>query len=368
MLVWENSHHTWFCLSRKRVRGLPLRLEVTHWPSTPDAEYDVVIDFQGLKPWQTIVKVLKYFWRFLRQHDAFIFLYGDTLLPYNLDLPILKLLSKKTIMWFIGSDIRHYESVEAAIRKMGIKYRQSEALKQSPDKVKQQKRMLHRVERYVDYIIYSPMMSQLLTRLKYYDTGSWLKYCRSHDELASRHYMEVQVGQIKQLFAITNDSYFDSIATRWESYLQGEEENCIVTNGWYYVLPRPENLAAWSNIADWDNTETCEGYGVEELFDSNRSTYFAPARYDLSDTNPHYIYLRLKSDVIANSLVLTLYNRTLFPEVLDILYRSNQNPEWLKLNEVVAKDSDDMHITYKFDEMPISALKLVCKKATGLLQ
>jgi len=212
--------------------------------------------------------------------------------------------------------------------------------------------------------MYCSCLESLKESLKYYDTGSWLKYCRSDDRLCGRNYMEVQVTQMKQLFAVTNDSYFDSIATKWESYLQGEAENCIVTNGWYNVPPKPENLAAWSNIADWDSTETCgRAYDVSALFDNDQSTYFAPAEYNLSDTNPHYICLELKNEVVADSLVLTLYNRELFPEELDILYRSNKNPEWLKLNAV--KDWDDLHIIYRFDELSVSELKLVCRKAAG---
>ena len=213
------------------------------------------------------------------------------------------------------------------------------------------------------YQIYSSCLKSLKESLKYYDTGSWLKYCRLDDRLCGRNYMDVQVRQMKQLFAITNDSYFDSMATKWESYLQGEEENCIVTNGWYHVPPKSKNLAAWSNIADWDSTDTCAGYGVEALFDDDQSTYFAPAKYDLSDTNPHYIRLKLESEVVADSLVLTLYNRELLPEVLDVLYRSNQNPEWLKLDTVAVRDSDDMHIIYRFDELPVSELELVCSRA-----
>lgn len=214
------------------------------------------------------------------------------------------------------------------------------------------------------YQIYSSLLKSLKESLKYYDTGSWLKYGRLKGNLVSRPYMKFQVRQMKQLFAVTNDSYFDSIATKWESYLQGEEENCIVTNGWYHVPPKPKNLAAWSNIADWDSTETSgKTYDVRALFDNDQSTYFAPAEYDLSDTNPHYIYLKLKREVVADSLMLTLYNKKLFPEELDILYRSNKNPEWLKINAV--KDWDDMHIIYRFDEILISELKLICKKAAG---
>ena len=134
----------------------------------PDAEYDVVIDFKGLKPWQIVLRKLKYLLRFIH-HDAFIFLYGDTLLPYNLDLPILKMLGKKTIMWFIGSDIRYYEAYEAAAKKAGLKYYvgiYDDRKKLSNLKAK--KRMIRRVERYVDYITSFPNISQLLTRKYYY--------------------------------------------------------------------------------------------------------------------------------------------------------------------------------------------------------
>ena len=127
-------------------------------------EYNFLMDFRGLEPWQIVLKRLKYFCQFLHQYDAFIFIFGTSLLPHNLDLPVLKLFHKKTVMWFIGSDIRHYESVDAAIKQTGIKYRQSETRKQSPDKVKQQKKMIHRVEKYVDYIISYPAISHLLTR------------------------------------------------------------------------------------------------------------------------------------------------------------------------------------------------------------
>ena len=130
----------------------------------PDADYSVVMDFQGLKPWQIVLKRLWYFWQFLHQHDAFIFIFGTSLLSHNLDLPVLKLFHKKTVMWFIGSDIRHYESVSAAAKKMGIKYRRSEARRISPERLEQKKRMIHRVEKYVDYIISYPAISHLLTR------------------------------------------------------------------------------------------------------------------------------------------------------------------------------------------------------------
>lgn len=135
-------------------------------PFSVGRKYDKVVDFQGLNKLQKIFKHLCLFFKFVPRHNVFIFLYGISLLPYNLDLPILKLFHKKTVMWFVGSDIRSYESVEAA-KEIGLKYYISEEwLKREavPGKLKQKKRMIRMVERYVDHIISGPSFSHLLTR------------------------------------------------------------------------------------------------------------------------------------------------------------------------------------------------------------
>lgn len=40
------------------------------------------------------------------RHDAYIFIYNESIMPRNADLPILKILNKKIIMVFVGCDIR----------------------------------------------------------------------------------------------------------------------------------------------------------------------------------------------------------------------------------------------------------------------
>ena len=42
----------------------------------------------------------------LAKYDIFHFYYGHTLLPFSIDLPILRLFKKKIIMNYVGSDIR----------------------------------------------------------------------------------------------------------------------------------------------------------------------------------------------------------------------------------------------------------------------
>lgn len=140
--------------------------------------YDMVLDFQRSSKLRGILRYLYCFVKYFPKHNAFIFLSGQSLLPYNLDLPILKLFRKKTIMWFVGSDIRHYESLAAAAKKAGVKYYMSEEKlrkqrEAGPKGLKQRKRVIRMVERYVDYILSSPSYSQLLTR----------EYCRIYAPL-----------------------------------------------------------------------------------------------------------------------------------------------------------------------------------------
>lgn len=133
-------------------------------PFQAGMNYDKVLDFEGLNKPRKIFKYLYYFLRFFPRHNAFIFLSDASLLPYKLDLPILKLFHKKTIMWFVGSDIRHYESLEAAAKKAGLKFCKSKDEGSGPKALKRKMRMIHMVERYVDYIISYPAISQLLTK------------------------------------------------------------------------------------------------------------------------------------------------------------------------------------------------------------
>lgn len=157
-----------------RKRGLKVTVVSGELNYTQDGlKYDAVISRRGAsirRPrgmFQEIIKQLYHFLRFFCRHNTFIFISSNTLLQANMDLPILKLFGKKTIVWFMGSDIRHYESLEADAKKAGIKYYASKDQGAGPKAFKQKLRRIHRLEKYVDYIISYPDISQLLTR-EYY--------------------------------------------------------------------------------------------------------------------------------------------------------------------------------------------------------
>lgn len=51
-----------------------------------------------------------YFFRVVTQYDIFHFYFGESIVPFNLDLPLLKLLRKKMFFTFQGCDIRLHTS------------------------------------------------------------------------------------------------------------------------------------------------------------------------------------------------------------------------------------------------------------------
>jgi glycosyltransferase involved in cell wall biosynthesis len=126
--------------------------------------YDQTIQFDSLKTLKRRFMRLQFFIKILCQHNALIFLFGQTLLPNNLDLPFLKLFRKKTIMWFLGSDIISYEDVEKTKKKVGVKSFQRESKKESPEVMRRKIQMIRKIEKYVDHIIADPSIAHLLKR------------------------------------------------------------------------------------------------------------------------------------------------------------------------------------------------------------
>ncbi|MCL6419721.1 glycosyltransferase [Aestuariirhabdus haliotis] len=77
---------------------------------TPNKFYDnhdlVVCERIGkIRCGRHIAKIFFFFWSFWR-FDVYNFYFGETLLPFSVDLPILRLLKKKVVMIYCGSDVR----------------------------------------------------------------------------------------------------------------------------------------------------------------------------------------------------------------------------------------------------------------------
>ena len=107
----------WTNVQALRSRGVDARLVVFNTqPYRPDqADWDLKRPRQGLVrqqavQWRALAKLLP-------QTDVFHFYFGLTLVPRSLQFPILRALRKKSVMHYLGSDIRGKSTQELAFGK-----------------------------------------------------------------------------------------------------------------------------------------------------------------------------------------------------------------------------------------------------------
>ncbi|NKQ38611.1 MAG: glycosyltransferase [Methanosarcinales archaeon] len=95
-------------LISRAQRDLGLKSDVLVFNEHPfNYKYDICLNISKKSPIIKIISSLGInFVKCLFKYDVFHFHFRNSLLPYNIDLPILKLLGKKIIMHYHGSDIR----------------------------------------------------------------------------------------------------------------------------------------------------------------------------------------------------------------------------------------------------------------------
>src|ERR671937_73751 len=101
----------WSHVNALRRKGVDARLLV-FWPQKwrPD-EYDINLNL----PRKGFLRQQAVLWpalaRYLPQTDIFHFYFGKTLVPKSLNMPILKAAGKRSVMHFLGADLRGYRPV-----------------------------------------------------------------------------------------------------------------------------------------------------------------------------------------------------------------------------------------------------------------
>ena len=146
-LLWEY---------RQGLRSIGVDAKVVIFDEHPfDYPADIEFKFTGNKYIKLLKRILQ-LPRLIRNFDVFHFVYGDSILPFHMDIYILKLFRKKIVMTFVGSDIRPRKIADD--EKLNIS---------------KKKRTAQFWEKYADAILSFPEYSQLLTE-KYYITSSGL--------------------------------------------------------------------------------------------------------------------------------------------------------------------------------------------------
>lgn len=140
---------------RQGLRGIGVDAKVVTFEEHPFGyPADVQFKFEGNKYIRFLklrMKMFILFPRWVHNFDVFHFLFGKSLLPYNLDVPILKLFGKKIVVQFVGSEIRPRKIAD-----------------DEKFDINKKKRTAQFWEKYADVVISFPEYSQLLKK-KYYN-------------------------------------------------------------------------------------------------------------------------------------------------------------------------------------------------------
>ncbi|MFN3952772.1 MAG: glycosyltransferase [Thermaurantimonas sp.] len=121
-------------------------------------------------------KVIKHTWNYLFRikcmfkYDIFHFYYGTTLLPYQLDLPILNFYGKKIVMEYLGWDLQLYEYSVKKYKYTNAKYYKNETEAIKGDKLKI--RRLNFESKFTDkQLVCAPYLSEFLPTSKVLPLG-----------------------------------------------------------------------------------------------------------------------------------------------------------------------------------------------------
>ncbi len=107
----------WAHVSALRRKGIDARLLVFRPQRWRPDEYDINLNLPRDAFWRAQLIQWRALARYLPQTDIFHFYFGNTLVPRSLNMPILRAARKKSVMHFLGDDIRGKSLQELEYRK-----------------------------------------------------------------------------------------------------------------------------------------------------------------------------------------------------------------------------------------------------------
>jgi glycosyltransferase involved in cell wall biosynthesis len=107
----------WAHVNALRRKGVDARLLVFRPQKWRPHEYDINLELPRERSLRRLAIQLRALARYLPETDIFHFYFGHTLVPRKLQIPILRATRRKSIMHFLGADIRQKPLAELEYRK-----------------------------------------------------------------------------------------------------------------------------------------------------------------------------------------------------------------------------------------------------------
>lgn len=198
--------------------------------------------------------------------------------------------------------------------------------------------------------LYDSSIISAKASIKFYDTGTWLKYNRGDGRLVANGYMKWQILEMKFLYNITNDIFFKNQYMLWSTYAYNkpyETVGCKLTDynfsvplnfndGKFTVEPNVTIIKYAEKIREFGSSLT-DTIQTKKLFDNNKATVCAIKNTIERSESNRSVYFKLKEPIDLDRIKLKFRSTdtTVFSGLI-VYYMQNEKKGWkqLKYNHI----------------------------------
>lgn len=216
---------------------------------------------------------------------------------------------------------------------------------------------------------YQEAIASIKAAIPHYDAGDWTYLDRRAQPYpkANDSYARGYVWQTASLWRLTGDPFFLRTSLRWSSFFDDVHlkrmSNTLERDGVQKALPNLDaNFPGKNALASAKalrSPKAIPGYGLDQLWDENFDTYFAPI-----SNGPVTFEFKLARKTVANTLALSLYNVELYPKDLTIEVR---DASWQSYRTVPYQlTTSRRNFVYHFDQpVEASSIRIRARQFAG---
>jgi len=196
--------------------------------------------------------------------------------------------------------------------------------------------------------LYLDAINSAKASLRFYDTGSWLKYNRGDQRLVHNGYMKWQILEMKLLSNVTGDDYFKTLFMLWSVYGYEkiyETPGCKIPY-YNFAVPMerndeilkpvyiPKTVSLKSFIDNVTSNFTNDTLQLTKMFDTRNDTYVEMS----GGMNSHKVNeftLRFKEASKISGIVFSMQsNDSLDLKSISYEYYNSETKKWRNLSDV----------------------------------
>jgi hypothetical protein len=227
--------------------------------------------------------------------------------------------------------------------------------------------------------LYSDALTTAKNSIRFYDTGTWLKYNRGDQRLVANGYMKWEVLEMKLLYAITHDEIFQNLYMLWSTYAYEkpyEAPGCKMTdynfslpvvttdNEFYKAIYKSAPIRA----SELDTCICNKQSAISEckkLIDNNPATYVDFSADSGLSTIPEFEFVFKEEKEIKQEKFSIVNAKSISAKAIKFFYKtSDQHKSWKNIT-VKNFSIDSTYLVVDLQPVIAKRLKVVLPEITN---